>query len=116
MPDFIIESPNKFYVEAVVANIKATGESEDERTLEDTLRRLEPIHLSPSFSEIIDEAIVRYSNAISLKNEKYKNEYSSKDWIEQDKPFTLALASYDQINYGVEFIYPMMALLYGMNF
>ncbi|KGR82754.1 hypothetical protein [Lysinibacillus odysseyi] len=116
VPDFIVKLPFEFYVEAVVANIKEKGLKEEERTFMDTFIGLEALHLNPNFNQIIDESIVRYSNAIRSKTMKYKNEYSTKDWINKEASFTLALASYDQINYGVEFIYPLMALLYGLYF
>lgn len=38
------------------------------------------------------------------------------DWIADDIPFVIALSAYDQVNYGREFLYPMMALLYGQYY
>lgn len=68
------------------------------------------------FYDVLDEAIVRDSNAITSKYKKYKNEYSKCDWVDTDRPYVIAISSYSQVNYGREYIYPMMALLYGMYY
>lgn len=112
-PDFIIESPNKLYIEAVVSNIKQKGEQESERTLNDILSMLEPPFLQKNFYKELDESIVRHSNAILSKSKKFLNEYSSLNYIDDTTPYIIALSGYDQINYGNQYIYPMMALLYG---
>lgn len=115
-PDFIIESPHRLYIEAVVSNIKQAGEKEDKRTFEDILSMLNPPHLQDDFYKKLDESIVRHSNAISSKSKKYLLEYSKLDFIDNEVPYIIALSGYDQINYGNQYIYPMMALLYGAYF
>ncbi|SMC41463.1 hypothetical protein [Sporomusa malonica] len=115
-PDFLITKPYMICIEAVVANIKLNGISESQRNLEDLLSMLSPPWLQQDFTKMVDEAIVRYSNAISSKYLKYKKEYSKCDWVKPFCPFVIAMASYDQINYGREYIYPMMALLYGLYY
>ena len=112
-PDFIIESPNQLYIEAVVSNIKQKGEQETERTFNDILSMLEPPFLQKNFYKELDESIVRHSNAISSKSKKFLNEYSALNYIDDTTPYIIALSGYDQINYGNQYIYPMMALLYG---
>ena len=112
-PDFIVKSPYKLYIEAVVSNIKQNGEQESERTFDDILSMLEPPFLQKNFYKELDESIVRHSNAILSKSKKYLNEYSKLDHIEDDVPYIVALSGYDQINYGNQYIYPLMALLYG---
>ncbi len=111
-PDFIIKKPSEFYIEAVVANIKQTGVPESERTLEDQLSMLIPPHMQKDFADVLDESIIRSSNAIFSKIKKYED-YKKKSWFDEKNPFIIALSSCDQINYGREFLYPMMALLYG---
>lgn len=111
-PDFIIKNPSEIYIEAVVANIKQTGIPESERTLEDQLSMLIPPHLQEDFSNVLDESIIRSSNAIFSKIKKYED-YKKEQWFDENNPFIIALSSCDQINYGREFLYPMMALLYG---
>lgn len=122
-PDFIIRENNEFYIEAVVSEIKNNGVPESERTLEDLLSMLTPITSDDEFSKLIDEAIARHSNSIFSKLDKYLGYYDKKgkwikgyrecDWINETKPYIIALSSYDQINYGKEYIYSMFALLYG---
>jgi len=115
-PDFIINAPLALNIEAVVSNIKRDGESEENRTLDNVLSMIVPPKQQTDFKAIVDEAIVRNSNAIYTKNKKYKEGYVNCDWIKPETPFVIALSSYDQIDYGREFLYPMMALLYGQYY
>ncbi len=112
-PDFIINLENQILVEAVVANIKEKGRKESTRSMSDMLESIVPIHQDEKFDTIIDEAITRYSNSIMSKLKLYKKNYIECDWVEDCNPFIIALGSYDQISYGREFIYPLLALLYG---
>lgn len=116
MPDFLIASPEEFYVEAVIANIKNIGTQESERTLKDQLGILMPPYLRNDFYEEMNEAITRASNAINMKHKKIINDYKKYEWIKPGTPFVLAVGSFDQVNYGREYIYPMLALLYGLYF
>lgn len=124
-PDYIITDPLELYIEAVVSEIKAGGRSESERTEDDHFSMLIPISTKSEFSELIDEAIARHSNSIRSKLEKYTGYvkkgkiykgYIDCDWVSRDKPYVIALSSYDQINYGKEYIYSMMALFYGFYY
>ncbi len=47
---------------------------------------------------------------------KHEDGYSKCNWVKEDVPFVIAMSSYSQVNYGREFIYPMMTLLYGMYY
>ena len=116
MPDFIINTPYEIFVEAVIANIKLTGRKEQERTFDDQLSMFTPPYLQKDFYKLLDNAIIRYSNAISYKHKKLSKEYSKLEWVNLQKPFVLALASYDDVNYGREYIYPILALLYGLYY
>lgn len=115
-PDFIVSGDIDFYIEAVVSEIKNGGRSEESRTEIDVFSMLDPIHKDEKFRSLIDEAITRHSNSILSKHKKYINEYSACDWVKTDAPFVVALGSYDQVNYGREFNYSMMALLFGLYF
>lgn len=115
-PDFIVSGNIDFYMEAVVSEIKKGGRSESTRNENDTYSMLEPIHKDKNFYSLIDEAITRHSNSILSKHKKYTKEYTKCDWVREDVPFVIALGSYDQVNYGREFHYSMMALLYGFRF
>lgn len=112
-PDFMVTGPVEFNLEAVVANIKDGGVPENKRTFEDIMSMVVPPRLQSDFTNCLDEAITRCSKAMQRKNKYYKINYSKCNWIQSNTPFVIALSSYDQINYGREFIYPMMALLYG---
>lgn len=116
-PDFIVKNPKKIYIEAVVSNIKSTGFQEENRTLVDILSMIEPVHLQQKFDYNIREAITRYSNSIQSKDKKYED-YTNDNKLKFDKeaPYVIALSGYEQINYGKNFYYPMMALLYGLYY
>lgn len=115
-PDFIINSPERIFIEAVVSNIKKEGRDEETRNSDDVSSMLVPPHKQSDFYEVLDEAIVRNSNAILAKSAKYIDKYIKCDWVEEENPFVIALSSFDQVNYGREYIYPMLALLYGRYF
>lgn len=115
-PDFVIKKPEEVYVEAVIANISKSGKKESERTLEDQLSMMIPPYLQDDFDMVMREGILRAANAIQSKNNKWLEEYSKKEWICSDRPYIVAMSSYDQINYGREYIYSMLALLYGFYF
>lgn len=113
-PDFIISSPAKFYVEAVIAGIRNNGRLESARNQDDILDNFIPPHLQGDFDAHLIEAIVRYSNAIYFKLEKLETKYRQLPWLDNNVPFVIALSSYSQVNYGREYYHPMLALLYGM--
>lgn len=115
-PDFIINSPEKIFIEAVVSNVKKDGRREDTRTIEDISSMIVPPNKQKDFYEVLDEAIVRNSNAILGKSSKYLEKYINCDWVDEESPFVIALSSYNQVNYGREYFYPMLALLYGMYY
>jgi hypothetical protein len=115
-PDFIANSPYEINIEAVVSEIKQNGRSESTRNIDDILSMLSPYYLWDGFDDFINEAIVRYSNSISGKLKKFQSGYTKCPWLKNETPFVIALASYAQVNYGREFYYPMMALLYGYYF
>ncbi len=112
-PDFIIKKPYEVYIEAVISNIKNRGLPERNRNIEDIMSMFIPPYEQKDFYSTLNEAIIRQANSLSKKREKYKKNYSKCSWIDSKKPYIVALSSYDQINYGREYIYPMMALLYG---
>jgi hypothetical protein len=112
-PDFIITAPEKIIVEAVVSNIKKDGRDEGTRNIEDILTMIVPPHKQKDFVEVMDESIVRNSNAILSKSSKYREKYKDCAWVDESSPFVVALSSYDQVNYGREYFYPILALLYG---
>lgn len=115
-PDFIIwdefKSKHKFYIEAVVANIKQNGRQETERNQLDLDQTSSPIWKLENFEEVLNEGIIRNSNAIQSKLKKY-DEYMRLDWFNPSVPYIVGLSSFSQVNYGNECHYSIMALLYG---
>lgn len=112
-PDFIITSPQPFYVEAVVAEIKKGGILEENRILKDIFKNIEPFYLRTDFENDLNEAITRYSSSINSKKTMYENKYSKLNYFNKCYPFVIALSGYEQISYGSNFVFPLMALLYG---
>lgn len=115
-PDFMIVSPYKINIEAVTANIKQGGRPETDRNENDLMDMFVPPKNQKDYYDVQYEAIARHSNAIISKAEKYDKEYSQCVWVDEDVPFVIALSSYGQVNYGREYIYPMMTLLYGLEY
>lgn len=115
-PDFILkkEKNKDIYVEATTANIKMDGRKENKRNLEDILGMVTPPSMNEDFDVEINESIIRYSNSIHNKLQKYKNEYINLDWIDKENPYVIALSSFSQVNYGREYIHGIIALLYGI--
>ncbi|WP_339099600.1 hypothetical protein IGL98_001379 [Enterococcus sp. DIV0840] len=119
-PDFILKNQEyenrEIYVEATISNISINGRKEDNRGLEDILGMMTPPHLNEEFDDEIEEAVVRYSSAIKTKLEKYKNDYTNLKWVKNENPYVIALSSYSQVNYGREYIFGIIALLYGLYY
>ncbi len=142
MPDFCVKEPHVF-IEAVTANItgekaqqikteiKKFEESHRDPTKKESVSSLKtlaygnlrspidffdsllPPYLNDNFDKNLIYSIIRYSNAISSKFKKYNEEYSKKPWVDNSDPFVIAMASFDELKYGTEYIYAMIALLYG---
>lgn len=114
-PDYIIEEPFEFYVEAATANFRENGPKEANRTWEDFSELTKPPYLIDLYKGQLDESISRISKKLHDKKDAY-NKYSHNDSFEADIPYVVAIGAYDQLNSGKEFIYPMLALLYGWYF
>jgi len=115
-PDFLIKSDIPIVIEAVTANIRNEGIKEQQRTIEDTIRALDPPVYLSNFDDMMRESITRLSNSISYKNKKYCIEYKKLNYIKPNMPFVLAVASFDYVHFGREYIYPIVALLYGLYY
>jgi hypothetical protein len=115
-PDFMITLPIEINIEAIVSNIKQDGRPESTRNFDDIFAIIENPFIKEDYCELLNESIVRNSNAILSKSNKYIDGYSKCKWIKQDTPFIIALSSYDHVNYGREYYYPLLALLYGLYF
>ena len=118
-PDFIINSPVEMCIEACVSNVqeinnKPVVTDSDRQLKRDNFSLKKPLWKEEQFkvNEILNEAIIRYCNAISKKHKLYENNYSKKDFV-INRPYLLALTSYSQLNYGRENHYAALATFYG---
>lgn len=110
-PDYIITEPYKINVEAVIANIREKGRQEETRGMYDILSMITPPFAQADFYEVLDESIFRMSKAIIKKHKKFLKDYSKHEWMEKEIPYVIAACSFDQVNYGREYIYPMLTIL-----
>ncbi|MED1093998.1 hypothetical protein [Bacillus paramycoides] len=114
-PDFILKDKPNIMVEATVSNIKKGGIQEDTRGLSNILNMFTHPLLQPNFDYELKEAITRYGSSILTKKDKY-HDYLNCDWVTPENPYVIALGSYAQVDYGRDYIYGIMALLYGLYF
>lgn len=116
-PDFMLYGYNqKVLIEATTANIKKNGEKESTRSMLNYLSMFSPPYEQKNFKYELNESIVRYSNALLNKLKLYEENYKKCDWVNKEDPFVIAIGSYAQVDYGREYIYGMMALLFGLYF
>lgn len=111
-PDYIIESPFEFYVEAATANFRQDGPGEADRTYEQFDELTKPAYMFDDYEKFLNESISRLSKKVNDKNQAY-NKYLHNKSIRSDLPYVIAIGAHDQLESGREFIYPMFALLYG---
>lgn len=114
-PDFIVKNEDgsdKFYIEAVVSEIKKTGRLESDRNYSDMEMTETPVWKLPDFENIINEGVIRSSNAFSGKLKKYTS-YIKEPWVKTNVPYIIGMSSFSQVNYGLECHYSIVALLYG---
>jgi hypothetical protein len=105
-PDFVVSSPLELIIEATVA-LPAQGELGPVEHGED---------FAPSdFALFNQQSTIRLLNSISSKIKKYRNSYS-KDAHVADKPYVIAVASFDRpfSHYAVN--RSILAALYGVYF
>ncbi|MGH0586558.1 hypothetical protein ACQVQY_10660 [Bacillus mycoides] len=114
-PDFILKNKPNIMVEATISNIKQGGIQENTRDLSNILNMFTHPLLQPNFDYELKEAITRYASSILAKKNMY-HKYLKCDWVTPENPYVIALGSYAQVDYGRDYIYGIMALLYGLYF
>lgn len=102
-PDFLITGPKLFVVEAAVAS-HAKGDLPEYCRAE--------AKLIEDLNEINRQAILRLSNALHGKHQKYKNQYAQLPQV-AGKPFVVALAPFDRPNFNLSCQRAIEALLYN---
>jgi hypothetical protein len=103
-PDFVIDSPTKFCIEATIASSAAGGASPI---------GYDPHELPKDFGFFNKEATIRISNSLSSKIKKYRSSYIKFPHA-CEKPFVIALASYDRPYSHFASNRPIMAALDGI--
>lgn len=104
-PDFLLDyNGNIVCVEAVVSS--HADDSIPEWSLEHKM-----VRTKPDLTELNFSAMLRYLNSIYKKYNKYKNSYSQFGHV-KNRPFVIALGSYDQPNFWIEGDRAIRAVLY----
>lgn len=111
-PDFIVDKGDyNVLFEAVTANIKQDGRLESSRDFHDVLDAFKPPFSRSDYYYELHDSIARFSNAVLEKERKY-NSYKKHKHVGNSDPYVIALGSYSQVNYGSEYIYGVLGLLY----
>lgn len=107
-PDFSINSNgNEFIVEAVTANSAHDKPNEWDRTFSE-----EELSVIKIFKKLNTEGIIRLSNTILQKINKYNKSYSKLVHVKR-KPFVIAVAPFEQPHFNLQYDRPIRALLYN---
>ncbi|EAA6041301.1 hypothetical protein QOP30_002538 [Salmonella enterica] len=115
-PDFIITAPDKFYIEAVTSN-KRFNKEHDYRHDRGGVWEITKGYKDPEdYNFLMRESISRNYYKIRDKIKCYNDKYKQNDWFDENLPYIVALGSYCQENYGREYIFPLLALLYGQYY
>jgi hypothetical protein len=101
-PDFCIEHPLAFNVEATVA-LNARGAA--------TVLETDPLNPPREFAEFNRQAILRLSNSLHAKHAKYVESYRDLPHV-VGRPFVLALAPFDRPHFQLQAQRAIEALLY----
>jgi hypothetical protein len=101
-PDFCIHSPQDVLVEAAVASnaLGAPGVTETK-----------PLELPDDYNAFNREAIVRLSNSLHTKHNKYLESYQELEHV-AGKPFVVAIAPFDRPHFQLQAQRAIEALLY----
>lgn len=102
-PDFVITRPYTFCVEAAIASNAIGAPPEHDRKHAEVPKDL---------NEFNHEAILRLSNALHKKHEKYKTHYSALPHV-KNSPFVVALAPFDRPFFNMACQRAIQALLYN---
>lgn len=105
-PDFVAELNKKLTIEATIAAPPQGGEPAAGHTQK---------HAPKDFAEFNQQSAIRISNSLSAKIKKYRGSYSKLEHV-KDKPYVIALASFDRpfAHYAVN--RSIIAVLYGVYF
>ena len=105
-PDFVIDGPTKFCMEATIA-APAQGEQ--------SAIGYDPRSIPENFNYFNSQAAIRLSNSLSSKLLKYKKSYRSFPYV-QGRPFVIAVAPFDRPFSHFAVNRPIIAALYGVHY
>lgn len=106
-PDFCISNnENSFVIEATTANAAHGNTNEWDKTF--SLQELSTLR---KFKALNTEAMIRLSNSIHAKHEKYMATYSTFPHV-KGKPFILAVAPFEQPHFNLQHDRAIRAVLY----
>ena len=111
--DFIFIAPEKFYIEAVTSNKRFEREHDYNHGKGGIWEITKGYKDLEEYDFIIRESITRNYYKIRDKVNYYNNKYKQNPWFDKNLPYVVALGSYSQEEYGREYIFPLLALLYG---
>lgn len=103
-PDFIIDGPTPFALEATIAAPPAGGKPPIGATKEE---------LPKDFTDFNIESTIRICNSFDSKVKKYRKSYSNLAHV-QDKPFVIGIASFDRPHSHFAAGRSILAALYGL--
>lgn len=115
-PDFIVTAPNRFYIEAVTSNKRLNKEHDYQNGMGGAWEITKSYKDSEDYNILMRESISRNYYKIRDKLKCYNDKYKKNDWFDESLPYVVALGSYSQENYGREYIFPLLALLYGQYY
>ncbi len=102
-PDFVVSGQKPFTIEAAIAS-HAKGTLPEHRRAE--------AELPDDLNELNRQAIIRLSNALHAKHEKYKSYYAAMPHV-TGKPFVVALAPFDRPHFNMSCQRAIEAFLYN---
>jgi hypothetical protein len=105
-PDFVVDGPTKFCVEATIAAPAQGGAPAIGYDARD---------IPEDFGAFNAQAAIRIANSISSKVKKYRASYSKLPHV-HDRPFVIAIAAFDRPFAHFAVNRPIMAALYGIHY
>ncbi|EBL2029111.1 hypothetical protein COD52_24765 [Escherichia coli] len=115
-PDFVISAPKKFYMEAVTSNKRFNKEHNYQHNKGGVFEIIKGYRDPREYNALMRESISRNYYKIRDKLNCYNDKYKRNDWFDDTLPYVIALGSYSQESYGREYIFPLLALLYGQYY
>lgn len=105
-PDFVVDSPLKFCIEAAIAAPAAGGAP---------AIGYDATAIPEDFAEFNEAAAIRIANALSSKIAKHRSSYAKLPHA-KDQPFVIAIAAFDRPFAHFAASRPIMAALYGVRY